>query len=424
MGEGIKLILSNSIKAFEQGAFQELCLSFLPLYDKRYKGLERHGATAAGKTRKGTPDLLKIGDQGRQIAVQCSTEDDYWVSPSDPDKRDDWKPIKDVTKCIQDLQDLEEIVLCSNREIPTSRPNTKSEIINWAKDKTDAKITLLSISNFEEEILQEKTKYFSVVERHLPEFNAYLEPVLSDITLKVFRESSASLDAIEEIVKKVVQSTQGPYGDLYSEAMELASTLKSRFQRSKLPEIGEITRTPQLNALFPDILGKIIGIVGIPKIGKTTWVSQYCHPQNPDVTETLWFETPLHKEYLTEFSTDIERTVLGRLCGPKVGNEFAEGKIYLDELLTILSSVSKPSKKLQVVIDNADRIPASQLKPLHLIFSHAAKAWDGNEFGVILVGNRSLKSEGIALDAELRQPKLEHRGDKTTPQNQSNSDRR
>jgi hypothetical protein len=65
MGEGIKLILSNSLKAFEQGAFQEFCLSFLPLYDKRYEGLERHGATAAGKTRKGTPDLLKIGDQGR-----------------------------------------------------------------------------------------------------------------------------------------------------------------------------------------------------------------------------------------------------------------------------------------------------------------------------------------------------------------------
>ena len=108
MGEGLKLLLSKSLESLEQGAFQEFCLSFLPLYDTKYKGLERHGATAAGKTRKGTPDLLKTGEQGKQIAVQCSTEEDYWIPPS---AYENWKPIKDITKCIEALKSIDEIVL-------------------------------------------------------------------------------------------------------------------------------------------------------------------------------------------------------------------------------------------------------------------------------------------------------------------------
>ncbi len=401
MGEGLKLLLSKSLEALEQGAFQEFCLSFLPLYNKKYKGLERHGATAAGKTRKGTPDLLKTGEQGEQIAVQCSTEEDYWTPPS---AYENWKPIKDITKCTDALKSLEEIVLCSNREISPSRPNAKSEIITWATSKTTAKITLLSLSNFEEEILQNTINYSVVIERHLSEFNAFLEPFTSHITLKLFREHSAPLEAIQEIVKRVAQSIKGEHADYYSEARELVSSLKSRFQRSQLPEKGEINRTPALNDLVPDTLGKIVGITGIPKIGKTTWVSQYCHLLDHNDIEVLWFETPIHNQYVFDFFADVTRTILGRLCGPKVGNEFAEGKIYLYDLSSLLSTLSKPSKKLQVIIDNADRIPTDQLKEIHLLFTTVKKSWEGNELGIIFVGNRSLKSEGVLLDAEIRCP--------------------
>ena len=401
MGETLKLLFSKSLEALEQGAFQEFCLSFLPLYDKKYERLERHGATAAGKTRKGTPDLLKTGEQGKQIAVQCSTEEDYWIQPS---AYENWKPIKDIMKCIEALKSVEEIVLCSNREIPPSRPNIKSEIVTWATPITSAKITLLSISNFEEEIFQNIIKYSSVIERHLPEFNAFTEPFSSHITLKLFREHSAPLEAIEEIVKRVAQSIKGEHADFYTEARELVSSLKSRFQRSQLPEKGEVNRTPGLNDLIPDPLGKIAGIVGIPKIGKTTWVSQYCHLLDENDIEVLWFETPLHNKFLDDFFTDVARTILGRLSGPTVGNEFAEGKIYLDDLLSLLPTLPKPSRKLQVVIDNADRIPTSQLKEIHLLFTTVGKSWEGNELGILFVGNRSLKSEGILLNAELRSP--------------------
>jgi hypothetical protein len=202
MGEGLKLILSNSLKSLEQGAFQEFCLIFLPIYDKKFKGLERHGGTAGGKTRKGTPDLIKTTVQGKQIAVQCSTEEDYWVAPSDPEKTENWKPIKDISRCLEDLKHLKEIVLCSNQEIPTSFANVKSEIRRWAKVKTNVKITIFSISNFEIEILKNRIKYSSLIEQHLPELNAYIESYLSHTTLKTYRQRNAPLSTIEEIVRR------------------------------------------------------------------------------------------------------------------------------------------------------------------------------------------------------------------------------
>ena len=43
----------------EQGMFQDFCLYFLALYDSKYLGIERHVATADGKTRKVHQALLK-----------------------------------------------------------------------------------------------------------------------------------------------------------------------------------------------------------------------------------------------------------------------------------------------------------------------------------------------------------------------------
>ena len=57
--------ISATLKLMEQGAFQSFCLDFLPLIGSSYKGLERHGGTADGKTRKGTPDLIKTFSNGK-----------------------------------------------------------------------------------------------------------------------------------------------------------------------------------------------------------------------------------------------------------------------------------------------------------------------------------------------------------------------
>ncbi len=96
MGNIVKTLLSNSIKGLEQGAFQDFCLEFLPLFDTRFNGLERHGGTAEGKTRAGTPDLIKTFPDGSHICIQCSADQKYWSKPSVIEK---WKPIEDIIKC-------------------------------------------------------------------------------------------------------------------------------------------------------------------------------------------------------------------------------------------------------------------------------------------------------------------------------------
>lgn len=156
----------------EQGEFQDFCLDFLPLYHDKYKGLKRHGATPEGKTRKGTPDLIKTFDNGKQIAAQQGTEKTYWVFQEFGES----KPAKDIKSCIKYLLDLEEIVLLSNQEIQTNRANVESEIINNAKKITKATITIFSISNFEEEIKNNLNKYRNVLKKYLSnEDYSYIE---------------------------------------------------------------------------------------------------------------------------------------------------------------------------------------------------------------------------------------------------------
>ena len=163
MGNPIRNLLSNTIKAMEQGEFQDFCLDFLPLYHDKYKGLKRHGTTPEGKTRKGTPDLIKTFDNGKQIAAQQGTEKTYWSFKEFVES----KPAKDINSCIKGLSDLEEIVLLSNQEIPTNRANVESEIINNAKKITEATITIFSISNFEEEINNNLGKYKNILKEYL-----------------------------------------------------------------------------------------------------------------------------------------------------------------------------------------------------------------------------------------------------------------
>jgi hypothetical protein len=170
MGYPIKKLLSVSIISLEQGAFQEFCLAFLPLYSERFVGLERHGGTADGKTRKGTPDLIKVNPNGSHICVQCSIETTYWNVPSDIA---DWKPIKDITRCVGEISNIDEIVLCASAEIPTTLPDAKSRIIGYAKTMTDSAVTILSLSNFEEEMRGAVGRYSQVIKRFCPDVYEY-----------------------------------------------------------------------------------------------------------------------------------------------------------------------------------------------------------------------------------------------------------
>ena len=162
--------ISDTLKGMEPGAFQDVCLEFLPLFDASYEGLERHGMTVEGKTRKGTPDLIKTLSDGKQIAVQCSVEVDYWSMPKDKTNFPSWKPCKDIDKCLQGLSNIQEIVLCSNQEVPTNAPNAKAEVISYTKDKADVEMTLLCCSDIENSLIGNvrEPAFGALFENHFP----------------------------------------------------------------------------------------------------------------------------------------------------------------------------------------------------------------------------------------------------------------
>lgn len=208
MGEELKLILSNSLKALGQGEFQVLCLSFLPIYDQRYEGLRRHGGTTEGKTRWGTPDLLKTDSEGTQIAVQCSTEDKYWRKPKDKTKIESWKPCIDIIKCVNELKGLNEIVLCTTKEIPTNAPNVERDVIAFGRTKTKAKITIITLYTLEEELFNKREKYIRVIEQYLSEFYKCLPKIKYfeslDEKVRSGRDFSPKFPKLDDFKNKLV----------------------------------------------------------------------------------------------------------------------------------------------------------------------------------------------------------------------------
>lgn len=192
MGNVVKNIISNSIKNMCADEFQTFCLDFLPLYNAKYDCLERHGETANGQTRKGTPDHIKTLTNGSQIATQISVDKEYWNFTNFIGS----KPQIDIKKCIDKLSNLEEIVLLSNQEIPTDKADIKSKIIIEAKAYTTANIMLFSISNFEEEVTKNLNKYYSLLKKclsseHFEQIGYYftLSPLENSIlTLKEYAD--------------------------------------------------------------------------------------------------------------------------------------------------------------------------------------------------------------------------------------------
>ncbi len=149
MSSVLRVLIEESLGAMEGGRFQDFCLEFLPAYDARFAGLSRSGHTAAGKTRAGTPDLLKTLSDG-QVAVQCGTGEDYWPPE---DAIEGSKPYEDALSCLRALQKPVEIVLVTNREAPTHHPNVKYAIAIALRGYTDATITLLGLEDLSQSLV-------------------------------------------------------------------------------------------------------------------------------------------------------------------------------------------------------------------------------------------------------------------------------
>jgi hypothetical protein len=326
MGDAIKSLLSESIKVLEQGAFQEFCLSFLPIFDSKFVGLERHGGTADGKTRAGTPDLLKTNPDGSHICVQCSIDKDYWTKPS---QINNWKPIKDILECANKVNKIAEIVLCASPEIPTNLPNLKSEIKDISGNYTNALITILSLSNFEETISNSIHRYSELIKSFCPTVYEHLSAITRtnavEAKFDLYKKYPVSIDSIENIFKNLYKDQIGEI-DKNQLDLEIAQIAKSRFQRTEFQKSNPITRNSakEFLSINPMVENAYL-VLGVPKIGKTSWVSDICFDAKKNGFEIIWFKTPYEQLELNAFIQDIKRIAIGNLVGFDISNQYADG---------------------------------------------------------------------------------------------------
>jgi hypothetical protein len=393
MGDVVRTLLSTAIKALEQGAFQEFCLSFLPYFDSRFRGMERHGGTADGKTRAGTPDLIKTLADGSHICIQCSVEKDYWSRPANVDE---WKPIKDVTKCVKEISNIKEIVLCSSQEIPTNLPNTKSDIIRHSKKITKAEITIFSISNFEEEISKNKdNKYTGIIKAFCPVLYEYVSSsarrYAAETTLDFYKKYPAPLGSIEAIVRQYLGESFGGT-DLKRLELEVSKISRSRFQRSLSADFKQIKRKSVSEFKANNrVLGTIHCVLGVPKIGKTIWVSQLCNEMRNDGIEIVWFDTPYELTEQRQFIHDFRRIIIGKTVGFEIANQYADNKIDISELTSRFLQ-SESAKPYLIVVDNAEHLTDEIIRSVRDFVTSISNSPVGIRLGYVLISNKNLNA--------------------------------
>jgi len=262
-----KKAINETLKVMQPGIFQDFCLRFFPLYNSEYKGMSRHGGTADGKTRKGHPDLIRTLPDGKIIAAECSTEKSYWEKPSSIEK---WKPIRDIEDCVADLSiyRIVKIVLCSSNEIPTCRATAESEIVEYCKHKGYAfEIEVWFNAKFEEAIATNSKRYHDLINEFFPDLLTLTSNTAqaAATTLRLYKETGKSLDLVENIVN----------GNIEEDSDELKAIVlksgRSPFQR-EVPVFQGIRRNLDWNLLSGLPIGRMIALIGQPKVGKTSLV--------------------------------------------------------------------------------------------------------------------------------------------------------
>jgi len=384
-------MIHETIKSMEQGEFQCFCLNFLPIYDSKYKGLKRFGHTAEGKTRKGTPDIILTSEDGKIIAVECSTEKNYWKQTENINK---WKPCKDINKCIEKFKNnLKEIVLCSNQEQPTNAPNLDSKIIKFARNKTSAKIIIFDCAKIEN-ILSENLKNSSfklIFENYFPKLYEIIE---------VNKPISQLIEKLENSISEKINLKD----KLFPLTKEI-SIEETKYQRKALPFPGEIKRIVPNNFSILKPTGYIYTLLGVPKIGKTSLVAGFTNQWQKQQIEVKWYDCPPDKEGMSEMINSLFMNICKKYLIPDKYSELKENKISIYSL-----EKEFIQKQFQIptiyIIDNAEFL-LNEGKPILNICEILEKIKSLNllpNFGFIFISNRSLKNDCPLISKEVGAP--------------------
>lgn len=403
--------ISSALKAMEQGAFQDFCLDFLPLFDPSYKGLERHGGTVEGKTRKGTPDLIKILSNGKQIAVQCSAETGYWRSPKEKNRFPTWKPCEDIDKCVQHLDNLEEIVLCSSQEVPTDKPNAKADILSYAKDKTNARITLLCCANIENSLINNvgTPDFEALFKNHFPKIHeriAFLKEAQGNkLALELLKERQERPVSLDNVLKIATDATRNfpDFKVAKDYALKKIDELRSRFERESLPDAGKVVRRIPENFPFMRPIGAIQTLVGVPKIGKTSLMAQCANHWKAEKMNIRWFDCPTEEVEIKSLIKDISRPIWASFLPPDKASELANGIIGLQSIDSdkLIYRLDHPTI---YVLDNAEFLSTNAIKSLCRLLTKLKSSAALSDIGLLFVSNKSQKYLCPAVSSEVPAP--------------------
>lgn len=400
--------ISTALKTMEPGAFQDFCLDFLPLFDPSYKGLERHGGTVEGKPRKGTPDLIKTLSNGKQIAVQCSVAAKYWKSPKDKSKFPTWKPCDDIEKCLQRLNNVEEIILCSNQEVPTNRPNAKTEILSYTKHKTNARITLLCGSNIENSLINnvETPGFETLFKKHFPKIHERIafskEAQANKLAINLLKERPVSLDNVLRIATDATRNLID-LKDAKAYALKKIDELRSKFEREYLPKTGNVVR--HIPKEFPLIkpIGTIQALLGVPKIGKTSLIAQCASHWKSRNINIHWFDCPSEEVEIKSLVKDISRAIWASFLPSDKAAELANGIISLQSI-DLDRLIYKFGYPTIYVVDNAEFLSPSTIKSLCMLLTELKSLSIMSYIGFLFVSNKSLKYLCPAISSEFSAP--------------------
>ena len=383
---------------------------FLSAQDRSYSCLERFGHTPGGKTRKGTPDLLKTLDDGRQLAVQCSTEKSYWNKPQQRGKLlHNWKPCMDLDDCLEKLQDPVEIVLCCNQEIPTNHPNAKADILNYASHKTKAKITILALEDFDQNLaINIGTPAFAqIFEQFFPNLFDLIR-VQKDaqkyrIAVDVLPLTPVNIHAFDQIASYAIEHFK-EFREAKEYTLQEVDSIWTRYQRKELSEFKGLARTFVETTLLPETYKKITLLIGAPRIGKTSLLLDFAARWIGSGKRVAFFDasipTPEDQEAFLHILT---QDILSRFLPMSKAREIALGRELIDE--NELKSFSQPANlEMIFIVDNAHHLREEIVRRLYIVLRHLKPYLSARSVTVILSGNKDLSLVCPAIDKVLVSP--------------------
>jgi tetratricopeptide (TPR) repeat protein len=376
-------VIEVKLQTMESGKFQSFILKILPILDPKYSGIIRHGQTEFDKTRPGTPDLLKTLENGDQIACECGTEENYWTPT---ENLADWKPVKDGEKCLHSLSQPIEIVLASNRPISIKHPNAKTILYDHFQKISGTKITVLTsadLATWAENNLHD-SQVFEVASEFFPEVTENIslrkeKDVLSSV-VDIGEKYGFPLQSILDVVR-----TSNPKDDKALQE-RIASELLGEDKRfiHFLPEHFTGIKRCEVHAkslLSPH--GRVIQLLGAPKIGKTTLCWETIDSK---AYEYRWFSVPSDERLGETFVDALLFSVFSRHLS------MTDALAKVRGLQTQSDTNGVQRGKILIIVDNAHLLAPSNLRRIDAALREQKTNGNAANLGVVFVTNRGLNA--------------------------------